>query len=172
MDKRMKNILYFSFLFALAGALMGCGPRQGETPSAGTGSDEPLAREALVTFLERLHDGQYDQAALLYGGTYETMIAYNPDTAPGDYAGLLRNACTVNGIQCLRVKSAQLDRQVSEKEFVFEVEFLNADGTLFVLGPCCGADETDSPPQSVFYLTVVKVEPDRFAVMDMPPYVP
>lgn len=168
----MKNTLYFFFLFALAGVLLGCGARQGGTPSAGTPSGEAQARQALVSFLDRLRAGQYDEAVPLYGGTYETMLANNPDTAPGDYAGLLRNACTLNGIQCLRVKSAQLDRQVSEKEFVFEVEFLNADGALFVLGPCCGADETDSPPQSVFYLTVVQVEPDRFAVMDMPPYVP
>ena len=168
----MKNTLYFFFLSALAGVLLGCGPRQGQSPSVGTESDESLAREVLVAFLERLHDGKYDQAALLYGGSYETMLANNPEIAPGDSPGLLRNACTVNGIQCLRVKSAQLDRQVSEREFVFEVEFLNADGTLFVLGPCCGADESDSPPQSVFYLTVVKVEPDRFAVLDMPPYVP
>jgi len=168
----MKNILYFSLNLVLAVVLLGCGPRQGEMPSVEAKSDEEQARQVLVSFLASLHDGQYDQAALLYGGTYETMIANNPEIAPDDYTGLLRNACAVNGIQCLRVKSAQLDRQVSEKEFVFKVEFLNADGTLFVLGPCCGADEINSPPQSVFYLTVLKVEPDRFAVMDMPPYVP
>lgn len=168
----MKNIIYFSLALALASVLMGCAPRQGESPSAEMVSDEQMALDVLVTFLESLHDGKYDQAVPLYGGTYETMIAYNPDTAPGDYAALLRNACTVNGIQCLRVKSAELDRKVSEEEFIFRVEFLNADGMLFVLGPCCGADETDSPPHSVFYLTVVKVEPNKFAVMDMPPYVP
>jgi hypothetical protein len=55
---------------------------------------------------------------------------------------------------------------------VFRVDFLNADGTLFVLGPCCGGNATDFLPQSVFYLTVMKVDKSKFTVMDMPPYAP
>jgi len=61
------------------------------------------------------------------------VTANNPDIPPGDFAGLLRSVCAVYGIQCLRVKSAKLNRKASENEFVFEVEFLNANGTLLRL---------------------------------------
>ncbi len=135
-------------------------------------SDSQRAQHVLVGFLQSLYDGKYDQAARLYGGTYEGMIDNNPGLDPGDHAALLRNACTINGIQCLQVKSAVLDRNVSNTEFIFKVDFWNADGTLFVRGPCCGGSETDFPPESVFFFTVVKLNRDRFIVMDMPPYVP
>jgi len=65
-----------------------------------------------------------------------------------------------------------LDKQISKTEFVFIVDFLNADGKLFVLGPCCGGNATDFPPQSVFNLMVMKVDENKFSVMDMPPYAP
>lgn len=169
----MKAVFYFPVLLVFAGVLTGCASGQGEALSmGGIESEEQRAREALVNFLENLHSGKYGEAALLYGGTYKTMIANNPNIAPGDSAGLLRNACTVNGIQCLRVKSAKLNRKASENEFVFDVEFLNSDGTLFVLGLCCGEDATDVTPQSVFPMTVMKVEPGKFVVIDLPPYVP
>jgi hypothetical protein len=119
----------------------------------------------LIDFLEGLHKGEYEKAAPLYRGTYETMIDHNPSMNPDDHVALLQTACTINGAQCLQVKSASLDRQVSSTEFIFKVEFLNADGTLFVLGPCCGGNETDFPPQSVFYLTVAKIDKDKYVVM-------
>lgn len=168
----MKNIICFSMIIALTSLLMSCAPRQSELPSTETLSDDYLALHVLVDFLETLHNGKYDEAAQLYGGTYETMIDHNPSINPTDYSALLRNACTINGAQCLQVKSAGLDKKVSDTEFIFKVEFLNADGTLFVLGLCCGGNETDFPPQSVFYFKVVKVDKDKFVVMDMPPYAP
>lgn len=152
--------------------VISCTSQQGESTSAETLSDDQLALHTLVEFLESLHNGNYDNAVQLYGGTYETLIDYNPSIDPENRSALLRNACTINGVQCLQVKSAGLDRKISDIEFVFKVEFLNADGTLFVLGPCCGGNETDFPPQSVFYFTVMKVDNDKFVVMDMPPYAP
>jgi len=32
--------------------------------------------------------------------------------------------------------------------YVFQVKFNNPDGSLFILGPCCGASETGMPPVS------------------------
>jgi hypothetical protein len=168
----MKNSIYFSLLITLTLLLMSCAPQQGKLPSTETLSDDQLALHVLVSFLNSLHNGKYDNAAQLYGGTFETMIDQNPGVNPNDHSALLRNACTINGTQCLQVKSAVLDKTVSETKFVFKVDFLKADGTIFVLGPCCGGNETDSPSRSVFELSVMKVDKNKFVVMDMPPYSP
>lgn len=42
-------------------------------------------------------------------------------------------------------------------KFIFTVEFANPDGSLFVLGPCCGSTMTDVPPQSRFDFLVMRV---------------
>jgi hypothetical protein len=150
-----------------------CSPSQaGQPVEANSLSDEELASTTLVDFLESLHEGRYDQAAWYYGGPYDEMTYHNPSLEPSDHVGLLRNACTINGVQCLEPRSVELESRVSADEFIFKVTFLNPDGSLFVLGPCCGASETDFPPVSVFEFTVRKVNLDRFQVMDMPPYVP
>jgi hypothetical protein len=168
----MKNFICFFLAITLAIFLGSCIAQAGESPSTETLSDDQLALDILVDFLQSLHAGQYVKAAQLYGGTYEFMIDHNPGLDPGDHAELLQNACTINGAQCLEVKSAGLDKRASNTEFIFKVDFLNPDRTLFEQGPCCGGSATDFPPQSVFYFTVVKVDEDKFAVMDMPPYVP
>ena len=168
----MKNLICFSLTVILALLLASCATPQAELPPTDSSSDAQRAQEVLIDFLESLHNGEYEKAAQLYGGTYETMIDHNPSMNPEDHVALLQTACTINGAQCLPVKGMSLDRKVANMEFVFKVEFLNADGTLFVLGPCCGGNETDFPPQSVFYLTVVKMDKDNYVVMDMPPYAP
>jgi hypothetical protein len=135
-------------------------------------NDEQLALQALVAFLDSLHNGRYEEAAQLYGGTYEILIDHNPSVDPSNQAALMKNACTINGAECLEVKSAGPDRTISTTEFSFKVDFMNADGMLFVRGACCGGNETDTPPQSLFIFTVVQEGDGKFLVMDMPPYMP
>jgi hypothetical protein len=135
-------------------------------------SETQLALQALTAFFAHLHAGEYEHATGLYGGTYDVMIDHNPEIDPDDRADLFRNACTINGAQCLEIKSVVLDEQPSLSEFKFAVEFKNEDGALFELGPCCGATETEQPPQSVFVYTVVKSATDDYVVMEMPIYIP
>lgn len=168
----MKKIIYFSMITTLMLFLASCSAPQSESPSAKTLSDDQLVLAILVNFLESLQNSNYAEAAQLFGGTYETMIDQNPNVDPNNHAVLWQNACTLNGMQCLQVKSASLDKKVSDTEFVFKVDFLNDDRTLFELGPCCGEDETNFSPQSVFYFTVIKVNNNKFVVMDTPPYAP
>jgi hypothetical protein len=134
--------------------------------------DDQTALHTVVDFFEYLHAGRYDEASRLYGGTYETMIAHNPSVDPNDHGSLLRNACTVNGAQCLRVKAAAFNRGASGTKFTFKVQFQTDDGALFVLGPCCGASATEQPSTSTFEIGVVKTPEGQFLVMDMPPYTP
>jgi len=55
------------------------------------------------------------------------------------------------------VSDGVLQEPVLPYEFRFIVEFKYDDGTLIMLGPCCGATETDMPPKSQFPYTVVRV---------------
>jgi hypothetical protein len=135
-------------------------------------SETELAVQALTAYFSHLHAGEYGQAAGLYGGTYDVMIDHNPEIDPDDHAALFRNACTINGAQCLEIKSVVLDEQPSSAEFRFAVQFKNDDGSLFELGPCCGETEIDQPPQSVFIYTVVKSTADDYVVLEMPVYIP
>ncbi len=143
-------------------------------------TDEDLGLHVLVDYLNYLYQGDYEKAAQLYGGTYETMVNQNPDIDPADHIALLKNACTINGMQCLKIYSAGPSsagpfgtNEISNRtEFKYQVEFAKNDGSLFGLGPCCGGNATDSPPQSIFNFTVTKVSNDEFLVMDLPPYSP
>ncbi|MBG0787793.1 MAG: hypothetical protein H0S79_22110, partial [Anaerolineaceae bacterium] len=88
------------------------------------------------------------------------------------HAQLLARACEVNGLNCLQLKTSSLDQPTSENEFTFSVEFQTNDGSLFEIGPCCGEDEEGFIPVSTFSFTVVKIGPDQFQVLDLPPYTP
>ncbi|HEU0295205.1 MAG TPA: hypothetical protein VFR47_20870 [Anaerolineales bacterium] len=139
-----------------------------ETSLPSTASE---AYDALVNFLTRLHTGNYADAVQLYGGPYEQLQVFNPEIDPNDHIALLAWACDHQLLQCLELRSATFQKLVSDT-YVFQVEFSNPDGSLFVLGPCCGANETEMPPVSQFEYMVTRNSNGKFVVMDLPPYVP
>ena len=155
----------FVFLFVLI-LLASCTAKPTETTS-----DAKEAPQTLIEFFALLNAKKYAEADALYGGDYETLQNNNPDVAPSNHDKLLTNACEMNGFQCLAVRSATLKHQEGDT-YVFQVEFNNPDGSLFVLGPCCGANETEMPPVSQFEYTVTKNAEGKFVVMNLPPYVP
>ncbi len=140
-----------------------------ETPS----EQLEKARSILISFFELLNHREYGKAAALYGGAYQGLQDNNPLLDPQDHAALLTNGCEINGLQCLRIKRISAEKIVSAMtEYHFTVEFMNNDGTLFVRGPCCGANETDTPPESRFGYTVVRNCAGEFLVLELPVYVP
>lgn len=143
------------------------------SPSAPTPSpsDEQKARDTLQAFLQLLHDGEYASAVPLYGGSYDTMRDHNPGVPADDLVSLVRNACEINGAACLLPRTITLEK-ASPNRYLFLVEFLNEDGTVFVQGPCCGASPADQPPRSVFPFVVTTTSRGSFTVTEMPPYVP
>jgi hypothetical protein len=149
-----------------------CAPQTAPSPVPPPTPGEVSARETLTTFLLLLNEGRYDEAAPLYGGSYDALRDNNPDLPPTDFPGLLRNACEINGFQCLAPSNMTLVKSTPADEFVFDVEFRNPDGSLFIRGPCCGASPTDQPPESVFTYDVVRSPQGGFIVTGMPPYVP
>jgi hypothetical protein len=134
--------------------------------------DVKLAQDALAAFFSHLHDREYEQAVALYGGGYEGMRDHNPSIDPEDLAALFKNACTVNGAQCLEVRQSKLLDQPSPAAFRFSVAFSNEDGSLFSRGPCCGDDTPDFVEQTEFIFTVRMECTGRYLVMELPVYLP
>jgi hypothetical protein len=148
-------------------------PAQASTAEPGQNpSREVEARSAVVDFYDNLNQGAYDQAAGLYGGSYEVLQGYNPGIDPGDRASLLEAGCKFNGLMCLRVLDLTLIHADEPREFIFSVVFANPDGSQFVLGPCCGATEEEMPPVTLFNVHVTCEQDGACRVLDLPPYVP
>ncbi len=129
--------------------------------------DMGLQQSRVVSdFFNALNKGEYEEAAELYGGSYEALISMNPDLDPNDHAALWKNACEVNGFQCLSVRQISFRRETKEGEYVFAVTFNAADGSLFV------QQAEDGLSVSEFEYRVLEGADGVWRVMDLPPYVP
>jgi hypothetical protein len=133
---------------------------------------EAQAKVDLITFFEKLNQGQYEDAVALYCGSYEVLQGYNPDIDPQDKATLMKFGCEFNGLTCLQVYDAKIMSQSSDNEFLFEVRYTNKEGEIFELGPCCGETEESMPPVSLFEIRVTCDAESNCKVHDLPPYVP
>ena len=162
----MKQML----IVLLALSLVGCTSQTATTPTS-MPSTMSEAHEALVNFLTLLHTKQYADAIPLYGGEYEQLQVFNTEIDPADHVALWAWACDNQLLQCLEVRSATF-KELRGDSYIFQVEFNNPDGSLFVLGPCCGANETEMPPVSEFEYTVSRNVDHNYVVMNTPPYVP
>ena len=164
----------YLFNLFLAIILVGCVPQATSTQlptHTSLPSTTSEARDVLVNFLTLLHTKSYADAVPLYGGDYEQLKVFNTEINPQDHLALWTWACNNQLLQCLEVRSATFEQQIGDS-FIFQVEFSNADGSLFVLGPCCGSNATEMPPVSQFEYTVMRNTDGKFVVMNMPPYVP
>ena len=154
--------------------LISCVPQKINTPQLTPTSLPSTIQEAhdvLIDFFTLLNAGKYAEADTFYGGSYETLQDWNPNIDPTDHIKLLEGGCEKNGLQCLEVRSAAF-KLLSGSTYIFQVEFNNPDGSLFVRGPCCGGNETDFPPESQFEYRVASNTDGKFLVMELPPYVP
>ena len=166
----VKQILIVLLTFLL----VGCASRETATqPTTPTSLPSTMgeAQDVLVNFLALLHSRNYAEAAPLYGGEYEQLQVFNTEIDPNDHIALWQWACDNQLLQCLEVRSVTFQQLVGDS-YIFQVEFSDPDGGLFVLGPCCGADETEMPPVSQFEYTVSRNADYRYVVMNTPPYVP
>jgi hypothetical protein len=130
------------------------------------------ARDVMLRFFTALNAGDYATAVSLYGGSYETHTTWNLDIPTTDLTALWQRACEQNGLQCLPVREVVSEEQISANVMKFIVHFRNPDSSLFVLGPCCGENETTMPPVSKFECNVARTSSGDFKVLCLPPYVP
>ena len=159
------------YFFLLCVLLYGCTSPATTAAPTSLPSTACEAQEVLIHFFDFLNEKQYAEADTLYGGDYEQLQVFNPSADPADHAALWSWSCESAGLQCLKVRSATFTILQGDT-YVFQVEFSNADGSLFVLGPCCGADETEMPPVSLFEYRVARTDDGHFRVLDLPPYTP
>lgn len=138
-------------------------------PGCRAPGDAGQAQEALARYLAHLHQGQYAQAAALYGGSYDVLLDWNPDMERTDQAALLRRGCTVNGLQCLAVAGIEPRPGGEPGTFFFDVSFRNADGSLFV-HPVPG-DQAGGELAASFPFTVV-ASGSGYQVLELPVYLP
>ena len=158
----MKRTLAGLILLSLV--LIACTPQQ-------ITLDASAAESTLFDFFQALSDGNYERAAHLYGGSYESLRAMNPQSDPDDLTKLWKLGCEVNGLVCLPVNRVVETRALSETETLFVVEFLTEDGQVFALGLCCGAEESAAAPQSAFEFHV-RTQNEFSLVEDMPALIP
>jgi hypothetical protein len=149
-----------------------CVQSPGTIPASSRTATPNDAAEAIRKFFLYLNEGEYSEASKLYGGSYEVLRDNNPTLSPDDYQGLLRNACEINGFQCLLVNEILDLERASSMEFLVTLNFLTEDGALFERGPCCGASAKEEPPQSEFQFRVSLNEAGEYHVLDLPVYVP
>ncbi len=140
------------------------------TPSSPAAEIEN-ARETLISYFDELYAGDYPSAASRFGGDLGVLVDWNPDVEPDNTGALLEAACA-RQLRCLPIRSIVYANQIIPSIFEFQVEFSNPDGSLFTLGPCCGATETEMPPVSQFECAVEKSDGEDYAVMCLPVYVP
>jgi len=130
------------------------------------------ARQALLEYFNALRAGDYQTVVKWYGGSYDVLADMNPDLSADDKPGLWTRACQQNGFVCtLTVKNWVQIAQLSADQIRFTVELQNPDGSLFVLGPCCGAEVADFPPLTQFDFIVQRVG-ESYQVLSLPVFVP
>ncbi len=137
----------------------------------GCSKDEvPMAEAILREYFAALSGGRFVDGAGLYGGNFEELSGINPDVDPQEQALLFERWCTQNGGVCLPIREI-VSRDVLEDGGVrFRVQFSNADGSLFEIGPCCG--EVDSGQRTSEFDYVVRRIDGDLRVLQLPPYVP
>jgi hypothetical protein len=181
MIQRKQYLRTVVFVGLIAGLIGACSPTSAPNvatnsattspaPAAATSStaanDSEQARTSLIRYFSALHGKHYDEAARLYGGSYQLLTSYNPAVAPDNHSKLFEHACTANGFQCLEIEEIVQVEEVSPTEFKFTVEFKQADGALFRM-----TDPQTGQPITQWPYTVKKVH-DAFLVQELPVYTP
>ncbi|MDK2980259.1 MAG: hypothetical protein PWQ55_606 [Chloroflexota bacterium] len=155
---------FLAGLCLLCWLLSACAPKPAALPPG-------LAESTLREFFQALSDGNYAQAADLYGGSYNWLRSVNASVDPEDLPALWRAGCELNGLACLPVGRVLSVQKPGESEALVVVEFLQADGEVFTLGPCCGAEESGASPQHVFEYHL-HAKNGYWHIMDMPVLIP
>jgi hypothetical protein len=131
-------------------------------------ADLEAAQAVIQNFLTALNDGDYIQAAKLYGGDTSLLAGWSPDIT-ADLPAWLERGCTRNGLTCLSPRSLTYRCPDADGALGFTVEYNNPDGTLFRQESCC---LEGSGLESTAFLVRARQEGDLWLVLDLPPYAP
>lgn len=137
-----------------------------------TPDETKAAQQVLVDFFDLARRNKFDEASefiQLNSDEWEVLASFSDGADTNDRVRLLEDYCSATGT-CMRIKvlsSERLDNEV----YRFVIQFMTAGGTLFELGPCCGAEDEELPSQKEFEYDVKKVG-GSFKVITPPLYRP
>ncbi|MBU1118883.1 hypothetical protein KKH43_03310 [Patescibacteria group bacterium] len=134
--------------------------------------NEQEARDALVNFFNQAHEGYYEEAWERFDPDkkdYELMESMSAPEERSDKVRVLQNFCEKLET-CLEVRIVN-SRKVSSDEYIFDIQFINDDGSIYVLGPCCAETEETMPSEDQFAYQVKKKD-GQFKVISTPLYHP
>lgn len=133
-------------------------------------SDEETVKETLISFFDNLKNGEFEKALAIFElDDWQVIDTFSPPEERDNKAKVLENYCKAVGT-CLKANVLEIKKEKSG-EYNLVVQFEREDGSIFVLGPCCGETEETMPPQDKFDFKVKKID-GVFKVLTPPVYVP
>ena len=127
--------------------------------------------KALITFFDHLTEENYTAASSLFAWSDpQARQGVRVFSAPEDEDGamVLKRYCQSTAT-CLKAEVLKVNEVQNGWELT--TQFHHPDGSLFVLGPCCGATEEEMPPQDIFTFLVRSMD-GELKVATPPVYVP
>jgi hypothetical protein len=140
--------------------------------------ESEMAKNTLVAFFDYLSKNEFEKALGLFspddntdigGFSWEGLADFSLPAERNNKAKVLENYCKATGT-CLKAKVLEVKKGTGDN-YDLVVQFLNADGSVFVKGPCCGATEETMPSTSKFDFKVKKIN-NAFKVLTNPVYIP
>jgi hypothetical protein len=130
-----------------------------------------IAQHTLINFFNNLNEWKFTEALKYFTinkETRENLDIYNPD-GEIKHINIIENYCQAT-LTCLPVIIVWTTK-IDDNEYRYQVQFQKQDGSIFILGPCCGATEEEMPTKDTFEYTVKKIN-GTFKVITPPLYIP
>jgi len=129
-------------------------------------TDVDAARESMLSFFTALAERRYDDAAPLFGGSYDVYTALDISLVPDQPGMTWQNICEMEF--CLAVSDILDARQVAPDEYEFLVGFVTDNSIRFDYSICCGNFQPG--PSMGWFVYSVKVQKvnDQWLVMGGP----
>lgn len=150
--------------------------KQNESNKTTTSIQDESAKavEVLVSFFAYLSNQNFEKALTLFelddpANSWEGLENFSLPEDRNNKAKVLNNYCEATGT-CLKAKIIETKKE-NDDTYNLVVQFQNTNGSIFVLGPCCGATEEEMPSRDKFDFKVKKIN-NLFKVTTAPVYRP
>jgi hypothetical protein len=120
-------------------------------------TDEDAARQAILSFFHALKEWRFEDAAKLFGGSYDVYKTQDESISADQPAMAWQNICQMEF--CLDVADILDARLVAPDEYEFQVGFVTDNGARFDYSICCGNFQpTPAVTWFVYSVSVKKID--------------
>ncbi|WP_438349515.1 hypothetical protein ACP8HI_02175 [Paenibacillus sp. FA6] len=159
----MRKLLFTSLIWLMLVVVVGCSNNTQEY------SGKVEAEVTLRQYTDAIADQDAGALFELYGGSYEWIGSFLggflPELDLEDKKNLFEAYVVQGLVPRISLNEMLEQKEVNKEEYIFEVNYLNEDGSAFV------TREVDTIKDKEFTYTVKKVD-GKFKVMELPPYQP